>query len=103
VIATRIMGIPELVEHGSTGLLVPPGRPAELVDALQTLARSPELRERLGAAGRERVLSEFSVERAGRRLQLLFLSTIGPCRPHSRRRSVQAAPGPELAEQNRLT
>jgi colanic acid/amylovoran biosynthesis glycosyltransferase len=83
VIATRIMGIPELVEDGATGLIVSPGRPEEIVAALETLARSPDLRARYGAAGRERVLSEFSIERSARRLRSIFLSVVGPAHPGS--------------------
>jgi colanic acid/amylovoran biosynthesis glycosyltransferase len=107
VIATRIMGIPELVEHRSAGLLVSPGRPDEIVAALETFAGSPELRARFGAAGRERVLSEFSVERAARSLRSVFLSTVGPARSRSRgrarHRAAHASGGAELARQNRLT
>ncbi len=84
IIATRIMGIPELVEHGTTGLLVSPGRPDEIVVALETLARAPDLRARYGAAGRERVLSEFSIERAARTLRSAFLSAVGPARSRGR-------------------
>lgn len=84
IIATRIMGIPELVEHGATGLLVSPGRPDEIVVALETLARAPDLRARYGAAGRERVLSEFSIERAARMLRSAFLSAVGPARSRGR-------------------
>jgi glycosyltransferase involved in cell wall biosynthesis len=59
VVATRIMGIPELVEHETHGLLVPPARADALADALERLARRPEERRAMGEAGRERVLAEF--------------------------------------------
>ena len=55
VVATRVMGIPELVEDGSTGLLVPPGEPAALAAALTRVLDDAELRARLVRAGREKV------------------------------------------------
>jgi glycosyltransferase involved in cell wall biosynthesis len=63
VVASRLSGIPELVTDGVSGLLVPPGDDAALADALASLAADPELRARLGAAGRETVLREFDVDR----------------------------------------
>ena len=54
VIATDVGGTPELVEDGVTGFLVPPGEPAALAAALVRLAGDPDLRTRLGAAGRHR-------------------------------------------------
>jgi len=61
VVSTRISGIPELVEDGVTGLLVPPADPAALADALERLAHDPELGSRLGRAGRAKVLREFDL------------------------------------------
>jgi glycosyltransferase involved in cell wall biosynthesis len=61
VVATAIMGVPELVLHGRTGLLVPPARADELAAALENLSRDPVLREELGRAGRERVAEGFEL------------------------------------------
>jgi len=61
VVASRLSGIPELVEDEVTGLLAPPGDPAALAAALTRLHDDPELRRRLGTAGRERVLREFDL------------------------------------------
>ncbi len=61
VVSTRISGIPELVENGVTGLLVPPADPAALAGALERLAHDPELGRRLGCAGRAKVLREFDL------------------------------------------
>ncbi len=69
VITTNVMGIPELVEHGVTGLLVPPARADALADAIQLLREDSDLRERLGAAARERVISAYEVETATRRVR----------------------------------
>ena len=60
-VSTRISGVPELVEHGVTGLLVEQKNPAALADALAVLIREPGLRLRYGNAGFERVRSRFSV------------------------------------------
>jgi glycosyltransferase involved in cell wall biosynthesis len=59
VVAPSVAGIPELVEPMRTGLLFPTGDAAALGRALVRLCGDPELRERLAAAGRERVLAEF--------------------------------------------
>jgi glycosyltransferase involved in cell wall biosynthesis len=55
VIATRINAIPEIVEDGRTGLLVPPGDAAALVRSMQTLVGSADLRHRMGAAAMARI------------------------------------------------
>ena len=73
VIASRIGGIPELVDHGVTGRLVTPGSPRELAAALaETLSESPERRAAMGAAGRARVQQEFTCDRSGHALRGLF-------------------------------
>jgi colanic acid/amylovoran biosynthesis glycosyltransferase len=64
VIAPRIHGIPELVVDGESGILVSPGRPDELADAIAALSGAPQLCGRMGRAGRERVIREFKVEDA---------------------------------------
>ncbi|HEX7523195.1 MAG TPA: glycosyltransferase, partial [Candidatus Deferrimicrobium sp.] len=60
VVASPIGGIPEVVHHEKTGLLCPAGDPSALADAIARLLAEPGLRERLGAAGRELVLSRYS-------------------------------------------
>jgi starch synthase len=62
VVASRVGGIPEVVEEGVTGLLVPPDDPASLADALNLLLRDPGRAEAMGVAGRERAVAEFSWE-----------------------------------------
>lgn len=61
VVSTALSGIPELVDDGRTGLLVPPADAAALADALERLAHDPTLRARLGRAGREKVVREFDL------------------------------------------
>ena len=62
VVATRAGGIPEAVTDERDGLLVPPEDPAALARAIVRVLRDPDLRRRLGAAGRARVVAEFSVD-----------------------------------------
>ena len=63
VVSTDVDGIPEAVEDGETGLLVPPATPEALADALVRVLEDRDLAERMGAAGRERIVHEFTVER----------------------------------------
>ncbi len=63
VVATRVGGVPDVVQEGEDGFLVEPGATDELADRLARLAHDPELRERMGRAGRERVLPRYAVER----------------------------------------
>jgi L-malate glycosyltransferase len=66
VIASRTGGIPELVEDGVSGLLVPPGDPEGLARALDLLADRPALRRQLGASARARAQQRFSLEQCAR-------------------------------------
>jgi phosphatidylinositol alpha-1,6-mannosyltransferase len=59
-------GVPEAIGEGETGLLVSGTDKTELVAALETLAAAEVLRRRMGAAGRARVLREFTWDRAAR-------------------------------------
>lgn len=61
VVASRLSGIPELVEDEVSGLLVPPRDPTALAHALRRLHDEPALRERLALAGRDKVKREFDV------------------------------------------
>ncbi len=63
VVATRVGGVPDLVEDGVTGLLVPTGDARALAEALGTILADPERRRAMGEAGRKRVYSAFSAER----------------------------------------
>jgi colanic acid/amylovoran biosynthesis glycosyltransferase len=76
VVSTRVMGVPELVDDGVTGLLVAPGRADELGAALARLAADPALRARMGDAGRARVTREFDLGAAAARLAELFELTV---------------------------
>ncbi|MBT9507354.1 glycosyltransferase family 4 protein [Rhodoferax sp.] len=60
LIATDVPGCREIVHHGKTGLLVPPRNAALLADAIELLLGNPDLRQRMGTAGRHLVEAEFS-------------------------------------------
>jgi glycosyltransferase involved in cell wall biosynthesis len=62
VVASSIGGLKEVVVHGETGLLIPPGDPAALADALKTLLADPERRRAMGEIARARICAKFSVE-----------------------------------------
>jgi glycosyltransferase involved in cell wall biosynthesis len=69
-------GTIELAVQGETALLAPPGDADALRGCLETLAKDAALRRKLGAAGRERALTEFSEERSTDRwLELLWKAT----------------------------
>src|SRR5439155_15667771 len=77
VVATRVAGIPELVRDGESGLLVAPGRGDVLAEALRRLADSQELRGAMGSAARSQVATEFELRHSARRLQAIFLESLG--------------------------
>ena len=60
-VSTTIAGIPELIRSGLDGLLVPPANAEALAAALGSLARDPSLRKRLGASGRQRILTDYNL------------------------------------------
>lgn len=62
-IATWVSGIPELIEDGATGVLVPPADPPALAAGLESLIRDPVRRAALGLAGERRVRTAFAIER----------------------------------------
>jgi glycosyltransferase involved in cell wall biosynthesis len=63
VVGTSVGGIPEFVKHGQTGLLVEPGSPAGLADAINDLLDRPDLRGTMGIEGRRVVMADFSWDR----------------------------------------
>jgi glycosyltransferase involved in cell wall biosynthesis len=63
VVATRVGGVPDVVTEGEDGFLVDVGDVNAIADALERLARDPELRRSFGEQGRERVVPRYRVER----------------------------------------
>jgi glycosyltransferase involved in cell wall biosynthesis len=80
VIGTRMGGIPDLVDDGKTGLLVPPNDPMTLADALRRLLDDRELRHRLGACSLARV-RQFSTETVVPRIENAYGSALTGAAP----------------------
>ena len=76
VVATRVGGVPDVVREGEDGFLVDPGDVDALAERLAQLAADPDLRERLGAAGRARVIPRYSVERLVDDIDRLYRSLL---------------------------
>lgn len=77
VIATQVAGMGELVENGTSGLIVPPGDVDALTEAIRTLAGDPGRWDTMGQAGRARVTAEFDIRIEAARLATLFLGRAG--------------------------
>jgi glycosyltransferase involved in cell wall biosynthesis len=78
VVASAVGGIPEIVVDGETGLIVPPRDPDALAAALRRLLDDPELRRRMGDAGRARAEEHFDVERSRREHLALYDRLLAP-------------------------
>lgn len=76
VVASRAGGIPDLIDDGSNGLLVPPGNPEALAEAMISVLNDGQLKERLVAAGVE-TLPRFSPERNARDYLALYKHILG--------------------------
>jgi glycosyltransferase involved in cell wall biosynthesis len=77
LISTRAGSIPELVEHGKTGWLVPPNDPNALAAAIATFEREPGLAARFGKLGQKRMLAGHSWQAVARRYAELYRSEPG--------------------------
>ena len=78
VVATRVGGLPGLVEDEGTGLLVPPNDVPALAQAILRLLETPGLAAEMGARGRARALGEFSLERMAERVDTFYCRALGP-------------------------
>jgi len=76
VVATRVSGIPEIVNDGESGLLVPPERPDELAAAIAWMARHPGERLEMGARGHERA-QQFDAAAIARRVESAYRRALG--------------------------
>jgi len=76
VVATRVGGLPDVVSDGEDGFLVEVGAVDALAERLQRLAADPALRERMGAAGRRRVLQRYSAGRLVDDMDALYRSLL---------------------------
>ena len=80
VVATRVGGVPDVVDDGEDGFLVDPGSTEQLADRLEELARNPELREQMGGRGRARVPSRYAVTRLVEDMDRLYKSLLAASR-----------------------
>jgi len=78
VVATRVGGLPLLVDDGQTGLLVPPGEVPALARAIATLAENPMLRVEMGRRGQARARAEFGMDRMLADVDALYCRALGP-------------------------
>lgn len=76
VIATNIGGIPEVIDDGKTGIIIPPGNVDALCEAIKYLIQNPEIRFRMGQNGRVRVLELFTIEGNVRKTEDIFLQLL---------------------------
>lgn len=72
VVASRVGGVPEIVEDGVTGILIPPADAAALASALRKLIANRDTRETMGREGRQRVEKLFSLEENVRQTEHLY-------------------------------
>jgi glycosyltransferase involved in cell wall biosynthesis len=72
VVATRAGAIPEIIEHGNSGILVAPQSPGKLAQAITALLRDANLRRALGQAGRRRAETRYTVQRMAREVGDLY-------------------------------
>ncbi|WP_417847615.1 glycosyltransferase family 4 protein [Thalassoglobus sp.] len=77
VVATRVGGIPEVVNEGVTGFLVPPRSPESLAKEIIKLLHNPELAESMGKAGRERVEKLFTPKAHTDAILSVYASVLG--------------------------
>jgi glycosyltransferase involved in cell wall biosynthesis len=76
VVSTRVGGIPELVQHGETGLLVDPNNPEQLADSLAELLRNETRREAMGSKARTWAVAHYSLKNLVRRTEQVFLEAV---------------------------
>ena len=77
VVATAVGGVPELVEHGRTGLLVPPADEPALAEAFRALLRNPEQRRLMAIAGLNRAAEQFSMDRMVSQVEKIYDDLLG--------------------------
>lgn len=81
VVASKVGGIPEAVEEGVTGLLVPPAHSGKLAEALLLLLKNSSLRRSMGEAGKKRVATIFSLERTILALEKTYCQVLSQPQP----------------------
>jgi glycosyltransferase involved in cell wall biosynthesis len=77
IIATTGGAFPEVIDHGETGWLVPPGDSPALADAIRMMMDNPGLRAKLSAAGRQSILRRFSWRKAAEETLAVYEEALG--------------------------
>jgi glycosyltransferase involved in cell wall biosynthesis len=85
VVATNVGGNQELVVDGNTGFLVPPGDPEALSEAMIRLLRDHDMAQAMGRRGKEKVMSQLSLERYVNEYQSLYEETLSKKRQNGTR------------------
>lgn len=91
VVAPRVGGVPDLIAHGQTGWLTAPGADHEAAQLVASLVQDDTMRHRMGAQGRERCLSRFSLDVCAASTMAL-LQRLVPARGEQRRISAVVSP-----------
>ncbi|MFA6079239.1 MAG: glycosyltransferase family 4 protein [Candidatus Omnitrophota bacterium] len=78
VIATRISGTVDVVDHGESGILIPPESPEALAVAMELVINNPEVSSRLGENARQRILEKFSLDEVARLYSELYHKLCAP-------------------------
>ena len=76
VIATKVGGLPELIQDGKNGILIPPSDPSAIVDSIISIRENKNLAQNLGTEGRKVVEEYFSIKIMVDKLQELYLKTM---------------------------
>lgn len=77
VIATAVGGVPDIIQHGETGLLVQPGSPSAMAESMKKMVRSAVLRRQLALDAKHHVERNFSPQRQRALLEMLYRNLIG--------------------------
>jgi glycosyltransferase involved in cell wall biosynthesis len=77
VVATNGGGVPEIVEDGVTGLLVPMGDAVAMAKAIEFLLENPEAARQMGLRGRERALANFTIQMTARKVEAVYEQILG--------------------------
>ena len=76
VVATKVGGLPEMIEHGRTGYLVPPRDAAQLAESVTRLLLDPELRHQMGINGKRKIEAECSPDVVARKTMEVYLRAL---------------------------
>jgi glycosyltransferase involved in cell wall biosynthesis len=75
-ISTTVAGVPEIIEHETSGLLVPPADPSALANAMERLLDQPDLRARLALAARRKAEKSFDLRANVAHLRRRFIDSV---------------------------